>query len=94
MTMRPLLPDDSPTSAACALDPAMAAFIDGWAAAGPELEAMRTAELRHGSVALAMEQLASMVDSAIFLKPLVPYSGLVDMQRVFASLRATLGLHE
>lgn len=75
-------------------DPAMRAFIDAWAIAGPELEAMRDAELHSVPLPVAMEQLAGMVDSAIFLKPLTGTSGLVEMQEIFERLRATMGTHE
>jgi hypothetical protein len=36
---------------------------------------------------VAMDQLSGMIDSAVFLKPLVDTSGLVEMQRIFARLR-------
>jgi len=75
-------------------DPAMRAFIEGWAIAGPELEAMRDAELHSVPLPVAMEQLAGMLESAIFLKPLTETSGLVEMQQIFARMRATHAVHE
>jgi hypothetical protein len=63
------------------------AFVQAWRIAGPELEALRDEELRRVSVPDAMDQLAGMVESAIFLEPLSDTSGLVEMQRVFARLR-------
>lgn len=64
------------------------AFVQRWEEVSPLLEAMRDEELVETSVPLAMDQLAGMVDSAIFLEPLSNTSGLVEMQRIFARLRA------
>jgi hypothetical protein len=65
----------------------MKAFIAAWKIAGPELERLRDEELHSVSLMEAMAQLSDMVDSAVFLKPLVPYSGLIEMQAVFRKLR-------
>ncbi len=63
------------------------AFVDAWRIAAPELEALRTRELREVDVAEAMDQLSGMVDSALFLQPLDDSPGMVEMQRIFAILR-------
>jgi hypothetical protein len=63
------------------------AFVDAWRIAAPELEAMRTRELREVDVAVAMDQLSGMVDSAVFLEALGDSPGMVEMQRIFARLR-------
>ena len=65
----------------------LVAFVEAWRVAAPELEAMRDRELTTVPVMDALEQLSGMIDSAVFLKPLVPDSGLVAMQEVFARLR-------
>lgn len=63
------------------------AFVDAWRIAAPELEAMRTRELREVDVPAALEQLSGMVDSAVFLEALGDSPGIVEMQRIFARLR-------
>jgi len=62
-------------------------FVENWRAVGPLLEAMRERDLIDTPLPVAMAQLADMVDSAIFLKPLLPSSGMVEMQQVLARLR-------
>jgi hypothetical protein len=63
-------------------------YVMRWRDVEPLLEAMRDRELVETPLPVAMEQLSDMVDSAIFLKPLSCTSGLVEMQRVLARLRA------
>ncbi len=62
-------------------------FVTAWREVSPILEAMRDEELRSTPLPVAMAQLSSMIDSAVFLKPLSNTSGLVEMQRIFAKLR-------
>ena len=62
-------------------------FVDAWREVGPKLEAMRDRALIDTPLPVAMAQLSSMIDSAIFLEPLVASSGFVEMQRIFAKLR-------
>jgi hypothetical protein len=66
----------------------LTAFVDAWRVAGPALDAMRDRELVETPVPVAMAQLEGMFVSAIHLKPLEPTSGLVEMQAVFARIRA------
>jgi hypothetical protein len=63
------------------------AYVNAWREVSPILEAMRDEELRTTLLPVAMAQLSSMFDSAIFLKPLSDTSGLVEMQRIYARLR-------
>lgn len=63
------------------------AYADAWREVSPLLEAMRDEELRNTPLPVAMAQLSSMIDSAIFLKPLSDTSGLVEMQRILSRLR-------
>ncbi len=63
-------------------------FAATWRDVGPLLEALRDRELRATPLPEAMDQLAGMIDSAVFLKPLSPTSGLVEMQRILTGLRA------
>ncbi len=65
----------------------LAAYVELWREVGPQLEAMRDRELIETPLPVAMDQLASMVDSAIFLEPLRDTSGMVEMQRILARLR-------
>lgn len=62
-------------------------YVNAWREVAPILEAMRDEELRNTPLPIAMAQLSSMIDSAIFLKPLADTSGLVEMQRIFAKLQ-------
>jgi hypothetical protein len=62
-------------------------FVDAWRAAGTELEAMRDRELRDTPLHEALAQLDGMFESALYLYPPEPRSGLVEMQAVFARLR-------
>lgn len=63
------------------------AYVNAWREVSPILEAMRDEELRTTPLPVAMAQLSSMIDSAIYLKPLSDTSGLVEMQRIYATLR-------
>jgi hypothetical protein len=63
------------------------AYVNAWREVSPILEALRDEELRTTPLPVAMAQLSSMIDSAIFLKPLSDTSGLVEMQRIYARLR-------
>ncbi len=65
----------------------LAAFVDAWRIAGPELEAMRDRDLRETPLPEALDQLSDMIESALFLRPPQPTSGLEQMQAVFARLR-------
>lgn len=62
-------------------------LVENWRAVGSLLEAMRDRDLIDAPLPVAMVQLADMVDSAIFLKPLLPSSGMVEMQQGLARLR-------
>jgi hypothetical protein len=62
-------------------------FVDAWRVAGPELEALRDRDLRDLPLPEALAQLEGMVESALFLYPPEPWSGLIEMQAVFARLR-------
>ena len=63
-------------------------WVETWREAGPILDALRDGELVETPLPVAMDQLAGMIDSAIFLEPLSDTSGLVEMQRILARLRA------
>ena len=63
-------------------------WVETWREAGPILDALRDRELVETPLPVAMDQLAGMIDSAIFLEPLSDTSGLVEMQRILARLRA------
>lgn len=65
----------------------LTAYAEAWREVSPPLEAMRDEELRNTPLPVAMAQLSSMIDSAIFLKPLSDTSGLVEMQRILSRLR-------
>lgn len=63
------------------------AWVEIWREAGPILDALRDRELVGTPLPVAMDQLAGMIDSAIFIEPLSDTSGLVEMQRILARLR-------
>jgi len=69
------------------MDREFAAFVSTWRIAGPELEAMRDRDLAATPLPEALDQLSDMIESALFLHPPVPSSGLEQMQAVFARLR-------
>lgn len=69
------------------MTPELKTYINAWREVSPILEAMRDEELRNTPLPVAMAQLSSMIDSAIFLKPLSDTSGLVEMQRILSRLR-------
>ena len=62
-------------------------YVDTWREVSPLLEAMRDEALRNTPLPVAMAQLSSMIDSAIFLRPLSDTSGLVEMQQILSKLR-------
>lgn len=70
---------------------ALKQFVSNWREVGPQLEAMRDRDMIDTPLPLAMAQLDEMIESAIFLKPLEPSSGMVEMQRVFLRLRKCTG---
>lgn len=69
------------------VDPQLLEYVARWREVSPQLEAMRDQELVSTPLPIAMEQLAGMVESAVFLEPLSNTSGMVEMQRIFALLR-------
>lgn len=66
----------------------LTAFVAAWREAAPVLEALRDREIVETPVPEAMAGLEGMFQSALHLEPLSPTSGLVEMQAVFARLRA------
>lgn len=70
------------------IDTPLRDYAANWREVSPLLEAMRDRDVIETPLPLAMDQLASMIDSAIFLKPLSDTSGLVEMQRILVRLRA------
>jgi hypothetical protein len=69
------------------MDRELAAFVSVWRIAGPELEAMRDRALLATPLPEALDQLSDMIESALFLHPPVPSSGVEQMQAVSARLR-------
>lgn len=69
------------------MDRQLVAYAARWREVSPQLEAMRDQELVSTPLPIAMEQLAGMVESAVFLEPLSNTSGMVEMQRILALLR-------
>ncbi|MBK6726079.1 MAG: hypothetical protein IPG63_02275 [Xanthomonadales bacterium] len=69
------------------MDRQLVEYAARWREVSPQLEAMRDQELVSTPLPIAMEQLAGMVESAVFLEPLSNTSGMVEMQRILALLR-------
>ncbi len=65
----------------------MRRWVEIWKQAGPELEAIRQREIQELDTRQALESLESSFNYAVRLPPR-PSSGLVEMQRYFAKLRA------
>jgi|HubBroStandDraft_2_1064218.scaffolds.fasta_scaffold442177_2 hypothetical protein len=65
----------------------MKKWVETWKTTGPLLEKIRREEIRKTSTVKAMQNLADAFDSAAFLYPLRPSSGLVEQQALFQKLR-------
>jgi hypothetical protein len=61
--------------------------VETWKEAGPILEKIRREEIRNTSTVVAMQHLGSAFDSAAFLYPPRPSSGLIEQQALFQKLR-------
>lgn len=69
-------------------DPDVLRWVNTWKQAGPELEAIRREELRSTDTVQSLRMLASLFNQATRTHSPRQDSGLVEMQRVFATLRA------
>lgn len=58
-----------------------------WKTVGPELERIRLQEVREEDNLLSLKLLAPAFEQALRSQEPGPWSGLVEMQRVFAKLR-------
>jgi hypothetical protein len=65
----------------------MRRWVATWKQAGPELEAIRRREIREADNLEILQSLESSFNYAVRLPPR-PSSGMVEMQRLFAKLRA------
>jgi hypothetical protein len=65
------------------MDPLVKRWVETWLRAGPELEAIRRAELQSVDTREAVRQLFELRPPS---EPALPWSGLVEQQRWFARL--------
>jgi hypothetical protein len=65
----------------------MKKWVETWKTTGPILERLRREEIRKTSTVEAMQNLTSAFESAVFLHPMRPSSGLVEQQAIFQKLR-------
>jgi hypothetical protein len=65
----------------------MKAYTMGWKEVGEYLEAERRARVRRADTATSLELLRSAFNSAVWLHPPHPSSGLVEQQAIFARAR-------
>lgn len=65
----------------------MKAYAMGWKEVGEYLEAERRERVRRADTAASLELLSSAFDSAVWLHPPSPSSGLVEQQAIFARAR-------
>jgi hypothetical protein len=65
----------------------MKAYAMGWKETGELLEAERRERVRHTDTASSLESLNDAFDSAVWLHPPNPSSGLVEQQAIFARAR-------
>ena len=72
------------------VDPDVRRWVETWKQAGPELEAIRRQEIRDADNLKSLEALAGLFNHATRTMPPRTDSGLVEMQRIFAKLRAKL----
>jgi hypothetical protein len=63
------------------------AWVDNWKELGPILERLRVEEYRSGSLAETLLSLSDVTEAALKANPPQPYSGMIEMQRLFAKLR-------
>lgn len=63
-------------------------WVDTWAAAAPELQKVRDADIRAADTAQAMQIFAGSADWAVIHRPALSTSGLIEQQRWFAKLAA------
>ena len=62
----------------------MTAYIKGWEETGAILEAERDERLRKTDTVASMQRLNSLFDSAVFLHPPEPTSGLVEFYEILS----------
>lgn len=63
-------------------------WVDTWAAAAPELQKVRDADIRAADTAQAMRIFTGSATWAAIHRPALPTSGLVEQQRWFAKARS------
>lgn len=62
-------------------------YVMGWKVVGEYLEAERREHVRQADTAKSLEALSGLFDSAVWLHPPKPSSGMVEMQAILARAR-------
>jgi len=62
-------------------------WIRRWEENGPALERLRIEEYRRSNLAETLLSLTDITDAALLAHPPKPYSGIIEMQRIFAKFR-------
>lgn len=65
----------------------MKAWVNNWKKIGPELEKLRIEEHRSANLAETLLSLSDVTKAALMANPPQPYSGIIEMQRLFKKLR-------
>ncbi len=63
------------------------AWVNNWKSLGPILEQLKVEEFRSSSIAECLLSLNDVTDASLRSNPPKPYSGIIEMQRLFAKLR-------
>ncbi len=62
-------------------------LVANWAITGPVLEQLRVEEHRNSNLADTLLSLSDVTRSSLLAHPPTPYSGMIEMQQLFAKMR-------
>ncbi len=65
----------------------MQAWVDNWKSLGPILEKLQLKEHFASDLAVSLLSLSDVTEASVKANPPKPYSGLIEMQRLFAKIR-------
>lgn len=63
------------------------AWVENWKRTGEVLEQMRREEIRNSNLADSIVLLSDACESALYLNPPQPTSGLIELQKLFSRVR-------
>lgn len=65
----------------------MEAWVSNWRSLGPILDQLRLEEHFSSDLAASLLSLSDVTEASVRANPPKPYSGVIEMQRLFAKLR-------